>query len=400
MKCIYPTVLISVLLAGLSVLAQVSPPTSANGSSDVAIDAAGAQAAALRAASNAVQAVRIIRLTNQAPQTALAGTAGTGTAAMASASMAGARVATIGVSTNGTQAVRTFRLQSQPLSAARMAVSPGRATLAAGQTGGRMAALDSGPACVQPGSGLVSWWQGEWDATDSLGRNPGELINDATFGTGIVGEAFSFDGVSQAVEIPYSTNLATPSFSVEVWVKPVSQVGGWLGQAFIYGQSYGRQLVVRAGDQGLGVAWQISNDPWTFYEVDSSGEIPIGQWTHLVGTWDGVSLSLYTNGVLNQQSALDTFAWDSGCSFSIGAGGSCGPDQYFHGLIDEVSVYDRALFPGEINAIYQAGSAGKCKTPPGVRPLPCQCRLVVAGRTRRLRRAGNQSRHPAERRDL
>jgi hypothetical protein len=34
---------------------------------------------------------------------------------------------------------------------------------------------------------------------------------------------------------------------------------------------------------------------------------------------------------------------------------------YFNGLIDEVSIYNRPLAPGEIAAIYAAGSAGKCQ---------------------------------------
>lgn len=32
-----------------------------------------------------------------------------------------------------------------------------------------------------------------------------------------------------------------------------------------------------------------------------------------------------------------------------------------HGEIDEVTVYDRALLPEKIEAIFLAGKAGKCK---------------------------------------
>ena len=34
---------------------------------------------------------------------------------------------------------------------------------------------------------------------------------------------------------------------------------------------------------------------------------------------------------------------------------------YFHGLLDEVEIFNRALEPDEIEAIYQAGGVGKCK---------------------------------------
>jgi hypothetical protein len=39
--------------------------------------------------------------------------------------------------------------------------------------------------------------------------------------------------------------------------------------------------------------------------------------------------------------------------------------QHFAGLIDEVSIYNRALSAEEIQAIFNAGSAGKCKEAAG-----------------------------------
>jgi hypothetical protein len=36
---------------------------------------------------------------------------------------------------------------------------------------------------------------------------------------------------------------------------------------------------------------------------------------------------------------------------------------FFHGLIDEVSIYNLALSATEVQALYTAGSSGKCLTP-------------------------------------
>ena len=57
--------------------------------------------------------------------------------------------------------------------------------------------------------------------------------------------------------------------------------------------------------------------------------------------------------------------WDSGCPISIGgANDSCGySGQYFAGLIDEVTLYSSALSPDQVQAIYNAGAAGKCNIP-------------------------------------
>ena len=56
--------------------------------------------------------------------------------------------------------------------------------------------------CVQPPAGLVSWWPGEGNANDIVGSNHGTLQNGATFAAGMVGQAFSFDGIDDYVRFP------------------------------------------------------------------------------------------------------------------------------------------------------------------------------------------------------
>jgi hypothetical protein len=72
---------------------------------------------------------------------------------------------------------------------------------------------------------------------------------------------------------------------------------------------------------------------------------------------------------LDAQSTPGASPVDSGCSFFIGGlytanEGSCNYEgQFFNGLIDEVSFFNRALSGAEIQSIYNAGSAGKCIVP-------------------------------------
>jgi len=158
------------------------------------------------------------------------------------------------------------------------------------------------------------------------------------------------------------TKPGVHQLSVEAWVNPSGQVDG---QAFIFGQAYGRQLDVHPGNWGISVAFYICTNPYDWHELDSSGEIPIGEWTHLVGTWDGTNLSLYINGALDQQAVPGIVPWDSGCSFNIGgAWDSCGySGQFFNGLIDEAACYNQALSAADVQALYNASSAGKCNIP-------------------------------------
>jgi hypothetical protein len=225
--------------------------------------------------------------------------------------------------------------------------------------------------CAFPPTGLVAWWQGEGNANDIAGANNGTLLNGSTFAPGGVGSAFSFNGISQCVEIQYAPSLINPNYSVEAWVKPLAQVSDPINESVIYGQGFGCvQLVARTGTSGIRIAFGFGSSHVSFHWAVSTKEVPIGQLSHLVGTWDGTTLRLYLNGVLNAQSAPGASPVDSGCPFYIGGIYHSPPSdncyyvgQFFNGLIDEVSYFNRALPAAEIEAIYNAGSAGKCLGP-------------------------------------
>ena len=53
--------------------------------------------------------------------------------------------------------------------------------------------------CVQPPAGLVGWWPGNGNANDIANGNNATLQDGATFAPGMVGQAFTFDGMRDSV---------------------------------------------------------------------------------------------------------------------------------------------------------------------------------------------------------
>src|ERR1700733_15583160 len=76
--------------------------------------------------------------------------------------------------------------------------------------------------CDPAPSGMVGWWQGEGDAYDEISGRNGVVYPGTTFTTGVVGQCFSFDGVSGCVmntNTPPLTNIQD-TFTMEFWAYP------------------------------------------------------------------------------------------------------------------------------------------------------------------------------------
>ena len=216
--------------------------------------------------------------------------------------------------------------------------------------------------CVPAPSGLVSWWPGDGNANDIQDGNHGTLQNGATFATGLVGPAFSFDGVDDFVEVPNSPSMMIAgAFSVEFWFKlnathdPSSLASpGFLSKGFF------DSINLANNDGRLEVRGPIPRPNST------TNAWLAGVWYHVAVTYDAVEYKIYVNGaqeggILSSHSILnntDNIAIGSIPAFLPGPVNT-------NGLIDEMTIYNRALTASEVQAIFNAGGAGKCKDADG-----------------------------------
>ena len=86
------------------------------------------------------------------------------------------------------------------------------------------------------------------------------------------------------------------------------------------------------------------------------GAAPLGQWVHLVGTYDGSTVKLYANGVQQFSTPHSgTFASDTtGITFGVNHNdASRAPTEAFNGKLDEVNVYSYALTAQQVQQLYQ-----------------------------------------------
>lgn len=198
--------------------------------------------------------------------------------------------------------------------------------------------------------GLVSYWTFDENTIDGdtvrdiWGDNDGTIMGDPEIVEGKYGEALSFDGVDDWVggtgDSPTLDN--TEAFTYEAWVKPdLVDVGRiFLGNAvdnFEFDARNGLSLYIRNGGWGTPVQ-------------SGAGTVPAGEWSHVVGTFDGDEIKVYLNGALEAtvQRDITLVSGDFSVNFGTFANGEEEGGWFYDGILDEARAYNRALSEEEI----------------------------------------------------
>lgn len=196
--------------------------------------------------------------------------------------------------------------------------------------------------------GLAGLWKGDNNAENALGGQTGILSGGASFGAGMNRSAFSFSGGGTTVAIPGAarTNLGGKSlWTVESWVKPTLGAGASSPDIFF---GSGSRVSIGIARQSLLLTTSING----LYTITSTAPLKLNEWNHVALTYEPGGRKLYLNGVLVGQDFEFVPGVDATTApITLGDG--------FIGLIDEFSIYDRALSPDEIRTIAAAGDAGK-----------------------------------------
>lgn len=239
---------------------------------------------------------------------------------------------------------------------------------ALGTTNSTSAALTVSPPppCAAAPSGLISWWPAEGNGNDETGFNNGVLENGASFGSGEVGQAFSFNGVSQYVEIPDSPTLRPASVTVECWfnASAITYEGNTVMSKPVGSAGFDSFKIWLANGNLNGCAGTSTNGgPVLSYPFTPAP----GAWYHAAYTLDSSAQvqTLYLNGAPVASGPAGIQIGYDAQPLLLGVEADNGSIVMpFDGRIDEASIYNRALGATEIAAIYGAAISGKCPLPP------------------------------------
>ena len=183
-------------------------------------------------------------------------------------------------------------------------------------------------------------------ATDITGGgNDGVLVGGPTWVTGHIGQALSFDGIDDSVDVD--------NFNIPMSMDAPKSMSAWMYIYTTY-QSYNWCVVSFSDDNKKAEVRMKADGKVQAYGgaelVAANNQPPANDWVHMCYTFDGTTHRIYVNGV---DEGSSTTANDVGnCDmFRIGRVARFGQNP-MDGMIDDVRVYDRELTPTEVQDLY------------------------------------------------
>jgi len=199
----------------------------------------------------------------------------------------------------------------------------------------------------QAGQFLVGYWpfdEGSGkEARDVSGNgHDGELISDPQWVQGKFGTALDFGGTGSYVSVPDDDALdLTDAVTFMAWFNLNEAIAG------------NRRMMSKNDsifvifDFGNPLCLDFLTKPNNDFAESTTTDWGVGEWYHFAGTYDGDALRIYINGELEGEksgvpkitaSALDLWIGFDDWGSALG----------FHGIIDDVRIYSKALAVDEI----------------------------------------------------
>lgn len=192
-------------------------------------------------------------------------------------------------------------------------------------------------------------------AHDSSGNNHHATLVGANWSAGKLGNGLLFHGTGTPDNLNVGAiNVTGNQMSIALWIKPndlsgnhdyrlISKASG------MYEQDHDWMISTYNGNQ---IRLRLKAGGSTTTMIANNANLQVGQWAHVVATYDGSTMRLYKDG---QQLASQSKSGTIGTSTNnvlIGAN----PNNYevFNGTIDEVYVFPSVLTTAQITQLLNA----------------------------------------------
>ena len=203
-------------------------------------------------------------------------------------------------------------------------------------------------------TGLIHLWSGNGNVIDSVGAANGAPGATTSYGTGINGQAFNFDGTNNSdLSIPVNISpSAYPQITMGMYinVESIANNRGW-----VMGQDnggYDRALIISDTRFGSGLSAGVGGTYTS--SLPSLGD-NLGLWFGIAVSYDqgAETATIYINDLAgNSASETVSTTLGNGNNFATLGGLSQFSGHGVNALVDDVFIYDRALSETELDTVF------------------------------------------------
>lgn len=220
--------------------------------------------------------------------------------------------------------------------------------------------------------GLVAYYSFDaGTAKDDSGRgNNGKIIGATKAANGKMGKGMDFDGKNSGIDIADNASLQLPTaLTVTAWVyaRTLADHGGicWKGSKIGWGANFNFRIAstttgltwgtTAAGEDYFATDGAMKANEWTFVALTASGTTATGR----VST--GGAFTVPASGQGNPKTCGTPYNVWKGEPVRIGYAVGFNNDltdagkRFFNGIIDEVTIYNRALTVAELTELMTKG---------------------------------------------
>lgn len=191
---------------------------------------------------------------------------------------------------------------------------------------------------------------------DRVGNDDFDISGATTGQTGIIKQAYTFDGSNDFLNTTSGNSFTTEDISVSFWFKPSTTVTA----------GSGRDALIREAGNIFIELDQAGNGELSFLLYDTGGSFEriysststwnAGEWYHIVTVYDGSNMLIYVNGTVETNTSGFSFT-NGRDNFDLYVGSNGGSSNFYAGEIDEIGWFNTNLNSSDVQELYNSGSA-------------------------------------------
>lgn len=209
--------------------------------------------------------------------------------------------------------------------------------------------------------GFVGHWKlnqtsGASVTDSSLAATNGAVNGTTNWSTDCAGtKVLDFDGSSNYVSVPNATHLQpTAAITIAAWIEGDTWgAGGSVDAIMRKGEADPNNFQLAVADGKVALYLDDSDT----VGIRGNTVLAAGQWYHVAAVWNGATVKIFVNGVLDNTPAARTGTIGADTR-ALYIGGHPGADQ-FDGMIRDVRLYNRAINDADVQKL--AGTLGYWK---------------------------------------